>query len=168
MGARIRQLEPGDETELLELLRLAVREEPLAFVTSDGDSSVASADVVRQELSRAPETVVFGAFDPSMVGMLWFARESRAKLSHKALLWRAFVHRDWRGRGLGAQLLQAAIDHARRLEGLTALRLGVSDRSTAARRLYERHGFKVWGVEPDCIRFGGESAELYYMTLQLR
>jgi ribosomal protein S18 acetylase RimI-like enzyme len=167
MNVEIRQLEPTDAAELLRLLQQAVTEEPLAFVTSPEDEFVSSVGAVREQLERAPDTVIFGAFEHDMVGMLWFAREARTKLSHKALIWRAFVRKEFRGRGIGGQLLQTAIAHARNLHGLAAIWLGVSDKSPDARRLYEKYGFRVWGIEPDCIRSDGESAQLYYMELRL-
>lgn len=167
MTVRVRQLELGEESQLLELLRSALMEEPLAFVTSPEDDSMSSLESIREGLRRSPNVAIFGAFDGCLVGMLWLAREPRKKLSHKALIWRAFVRKEFRGRGIGGQLLGVAISHARGLDGLAALRLGVSDRSPAAHRLYERYGFRVWGVEPDCIRSNGESAQLYWMTLPL-
>jgi GNAT superfamily N-acetyltransferase len=167
MNVEIRQLEPTHATELLRLLQQAVTEEPFAFVSSPEDDVVSSIDAVRQQLECAPDIAIFGAFEHDMVGMLWFARETRTKLSHQALIWRAFVRKEFRGRGIGRQLVQVAIAHARNLHGLATVWLGVSDRSTDARKLYEKCGFRVWGVEPDCIRFNGESAQLYYMALRL-
>lgn len=164
----IRQLEPDDATELLGLYRHAVAEEPLAFVTSLEDELAMSLESVARRLTGAPDTVVFGAFDRRLVGMLWFAREPRRKLCHQALIWNVFVLREYRGQGVAGRLLRAAIAHARTLKGVESLWLGVSDRSPAARRLYERSGFEVWGIEPDGIRLDGESARMYYLGLRLR
>lgn len=167
MTLHIRQLGPNDVTELLDLLREAAREAPLAFVTSPEDDFVSSIETVREHLERGPDTVVFGAFEPDLVGMLWFAREKRRKLAHKALIWRTFIRSESRGRGTGGRLLQAAIAHARTLPGLDAIWLCVSGKSPVARKLYEKHGFRVWGVEPDAFRAAGESAELHYLRLEL-
>ena len=167
MTAQIRKLQSDDAAALLDLLRRALTEEPLAFVTSLDDESVSSIEVVRKDLERSPDNVVFGAFDGPLVGMLWFTRESRRKKSHKALIWRTFVLANSRGQGIGAQLIEAAIEHARTLDGVAALWLGVSEISSGARKLYERFGFRVWGTEPDSIRFNGESALLNYMMLEL-
>lgn len=142
-------------------------ETPLAFVTSPDDDFVSSTEDVCEHLDRDPDTVVFGAFDEDLVGMLWFAREDRAKVAHKALIWRTFVRKESRGRGIGERLLEVAINHGRTLNGLAAIWLCVSDKSSVARRLYEKHGFRAWGVEPDSFRADGESAQLYYMTLHL-
>jgi ribosomal protein S18 acetylase RimI-like enzyme len=168
MGLQIRQLGPNDVLELLDLLREAAVEEPLAFVTSPEDDFISSTKSVREHLEPGPLTAVFGAFDRDLVGMLWFAREERTKVAHKALIWRTYVRKESRGRGIGGKLLEVAINHGRTLKGLAAIWLCVSDKSPVAKKLYERHGFRVWGVEPDSFRADGESARLYYMTLHLK
>lgn len=167
MNLQIRTLGPDDAAELVDLLRQATTEEPLAFVSSVEDDYLSSTATVRDHLEGGPDTVVLGAVDIELVGMLWFNREKRKKLAHKALIWRTFVRKKARGHGVGGQLLQAAIDHARTLEGLDAIQLCVSDRSPAARKLYERHGFRIWGTEIDSFRDHGISARLHYMTLRL-
>lgn len=58
------------------------------------------------------------------------------------------VARDHRGKGVGSALLSAALDAAREL-GHRALSLSVEDGNTAARALYERHGFVVVGRNGD-------------------
>lgn len=50
------------------------------------------------------------------------------------------VHRDWRGRGIGAALVQAAIDWARG-HGLHKLCLEVFAQNAAAIALYRKYGF---------------------------
>jgi len=54
------------------------------------------------------------------------------------------VHRDWRGRGVGSALVQAAIDWARG-HGLHKLRLEVFAQNTAAIALYRKYGFAEEG-----------------------
>ena len=45
--------------------------------------------------------------------------------------------------------------------------LSVSEKAPAARQLYESAGFVVWGLEPDCIRYQGESTREYHLALEL-
>ena len=65
------------------------------------------------------------------------------------------------------RLLDAAIQHARSLDGAASVHLSVSESATAARHLYERAGFETWGVEPDAIRFEAKSASERHMRLSL-
>jgi [ribosomal protein S18]-alanine N-acetyltransferase len=55
-----------------------------------------------------------------------------------------FVDRDWRGRGVGSALVQAAVDRARS-QGLHKLCLEVFTHNTAAIALYRKCGFTEEG-----------------------
>ena len=50
------------------------------------------------------------------------------------------VHQDYRGYGIGTQLLRNVVDYARQ-NGFQTIRLDVIDTNPGARRLYERQGF---------------------------
>ena len=58
-----------------------------------------------------------------------------------------YVVPDLRGRGLGRQLMEAAMDTARR-EGAGYMDLGTAEDDTAARALYESLGFDNRGGKP--------------------
>ena len=68
------------------------------------------------------------------------------------------VARDWRGRGVGSALMEAAIAWAR-AEGLHKLSLGVFPHNAAAIALYRKYGF----VEEGCLvkQFRRASGELW-------
>lgn len=55
------------------------------------------------------------------------------------------VDPELQGRGVGGRLLEAAVQEAER-RGARRLTLRVLGHNTAARRLYERHGFRTEGV----------------------
>ena len=63
--------------------------------------------------------------------------------------------------------MDATVDHARMLPGVSWLHLSVSSAADEARRLYERVGFRVWGTEPDALRDGGRSVVEHHMALRL-
>jgi ribosomal protein S18 acetylase RimI-like enzyme len=58
---------------------------------------------------------------------------------------RLYVHADFQGRGLGARLLELALDVAQRA-GAPRLFLEVWSQNPGAQRLYERFDFRVCGV----------------------
>ena len=55
------------------------------------------------------------------------------------------VAREWRGRGVGSQLMEAAIAWARERGGIHKLSLGVFAHNTAGIALYEKFGFVAEG-----------------------
>jgi len=167
MSPEICLLGPADAAALYRLRRESLLAEPLAFLASPEDDLASSEEAVRVMLTRAPEAVVFGARAQELVGLVGLHRGTAHKAAHKANLWGLYVSGAWRGRGLGARLVQAAVTHARTLPGVSTVRLGVSESAVDARRLYERCGFTPWGVEPDAIRCAGRSLAECHMQLAL-
>lgn len=163
----IRALREDDAEAYFELRREALLDAPLAFAASPADDVAASAQAVREQLRRAPEAVVLGAFEPRLIGAVGVVRDRHIKGSHKVMLWGMYVSPGHRRRGIAAALLQAAIDHARSLPGVSSVHLAVSSAAPAARRLYERAGFTSWGVELDALRHQGRAVVERHMTLCL-
>lgn len=94
----------------------------------------------------------FGAFDrETLVGTVALQYSAKPKTRHSALMIGMYVQSAYRGRGVGARLLEAAIAAARTRPGLQALRLTVTQGNEPAIRLYASVGFVAWGVEPDAI-----------------
>ena len=163
----IRQLCPHDAEALFEFRRRSLLDAPLALTASPQDDVVASVEAARELLGRAPGSVVFGAFDEELVGMLGFHVDRQLKRSHLGHVWGMYVAPAQRGRGYAPQLIDAVIAHARSLGSVEWLQLSVSSTAPAAQRIYERAGFRVWGTEPAALRFGGATTVEHHMTLQL-
>jgi len=92
------------------------------------------------------------------------ARPERAA-AHRCLLGMG-VHRDWRGRGLGAELLAFACAWAA-AQGLAWVDLEVLSSNLLARRLYTRSGFVQTGEIPDLFRIDGEAHGYVFMTRRI-
>lgn len=157
----IRPLTPDDLGAYAVLRRRALDEEPLAFGASP------ETDVAIQ-IGAAPDWMLFGAFSPELAGAAGLMRMRHAKMRHKLYLWGMYVAPEFRGRGLAAQLLEAAVQHARSMDDIAWIQLAVSEAAPAARRLYSRAGFLTWGLEPDALRFEGGSVAEEHMSLKVR
>jgi ribosomal protein S18 acetylase RimI-like enzyme len=169
MRHAIRRLEGRDAEILLALRQRALAEEPFAFLSSPEDDLARDIAAMRLQLGQNPAaSVVFGAFEgEALVGMIGWYRERHLKSAHKSHIWGVYVRPDQRRRGMAGALLATALAHARALDGVAWVQLSVSERSPAAKRVYERAGFFVWGLEPDCIRHGGETAAEFHLALSL-
>jgi ribosomal protein S18 acetylase RimI-like enzyme len=163
----VRILTPDDADSFAQLRREGLVDAPLAFASSPEDDLAGDIGRVREQLARTPESVVFGAFLDRLVGCVGIRRDGHLKSSHKAHVWGMYVAAIHRREGLGAELLLAAIRHAESLRGIEQVQLSVSSASPEARRLYESHGFRVWGTEEDALRYEGEVSTEYHMTLTL-
>lgn len=168
LGAAIRCLVEDDAEAYTALRREMLLDAPLSFAASPEDDVAGSVEAVRRQIRAAPDSVIFGGFQPQLVGAVGLYRDRHVKASHKAHVWGMYVKRDWRRRGLAAALLEAVLAHARALPGVDWVHIGVSSSAPAARRLYERLGFRAWGEEPEAARHEGESAVEIHMALRLR
>jgi ribosomal protein S18 acetylase RimI-like enzyme len=61
-----------------------------------------------------------------------------------------------RRQGVASELLYAALRNAVTMPGVTWVHLKVSSAAPEAQRLYERAGFRVWGVEPAGACYNGQ------------
>lgn len=85
------------------------------------------------------------------MGLVAIRREERSRLSHRAELTSLYLDAEARGTGLAGRLLDAALDHAMRRQGVVRVGLSVSASNTSAIRLYESRSFRIWGVEPGSV-----------------
>lgn len=163
----IRYLQEEDVEAFVVLRHEALLDTPLAFAASPEDDVASSPEAVREHLRRAPSSVILGAFRPHLVGVVGINRDRQVKAAHKAHVWGAYVIPSHRRQGIGAELLAAALRHARTLPGVSWVHLSVSASTPTAQRLYERAGFKVWGTEPEGLCHDGRTVAEHHMALRL-
>lgn len=160
-------LTPDDTQAFVQLRREALECEPLAFAASIEDDRGLDPAFVRQLLDDEDERVVFGAFTPELVGIVGIYRDPHQKAAHKAHIWGMFVRPEYRRSGVGDSLLSAAIHHTRGMVEVSQIHLSVSETAETALRLYERHGFKIWGTEPRALCFEGRFVAEHHLVLIL-
>lgn len=153
----LRRLVPADAGAYRALMLEAYALHPEAFTTSAAER--ANLPLAWWETRLAPgddaHELVVGAFaGPALAGAAGLAFEQREKTRHKATLFGMYVPQAQRRRGLGDALVAAVLAAARARPGLRHVLLTVTDGNAGARRLYERHGFRSWGVEPNAVRVG--------------
>ena len=74
---------------------------------------------------------------------------------------------NFRGRGLGKQLVAALIAEARARAGMEQINLTVTHRNAEARALYLKAGFVPFGVEKNALKVDGTYYDKEYMALTL-
>ena len=163
----IRRLLPSDADAVLRIRREALEREPFAFSSSPAEDRMLVSGALEEYLA-VPGRAMFGALEPTLVGMAGIIREDSAKSRHKARLWGVYVTAEWRGQGIGRGLVEAAIDFAQSLDGLTQVHLAVAEPGRAAQELYRHLGFTIWGTEPAALRVGDVSVAELHMVRVLR
>lgn len=151
-GWRLRRLGAADAVAYQAFRLDGVVRHPHQFRIAAEDERALPTEAVAARLTAG---YVVGAFDAEgLTGIGGLTRYDGAKLRHKALLWGMYVHERARGRGLAGELVEALLAEARR-EGVAHVLLTVAADNAPARRLYERSGFRTYGVEPGSVRVDG-------------
>jgi ribosomal protein S18 acetylase RimI-like enzyme len=166
----VRQLTPDDAAAYQQLRLQGLQESPTAFSSSYSREADRSPPEVAVRVTPAPDgsRCVLGAFaGGQLVGILAFVRPPHEKRRHSAELAGLYVAPEFRRRGFGRALVDAALAHARSLAGVRQLRLTVNATNTPARSLYQSRGFTRCGVEPGALCVDGRyyDEELYVLRL---
>ena len=169
-AASIRPLGAGDLADYKRLRDDMLALHPEAF-TSDADSEALKdpTDYLhRLGLERRDGgQFLLGAWRArSLVGSIGCEREQRLKVRHIGHIIGMMVRPEARNAGLGALLLEAAVAEARQA-GLEMLTLSVTAGNAGAVRLYERHGFAVYGSLRRAIKIGSRYHDKLQMVLAL-
>ncbi|MCM2460336.1 GNAT family N-acetyltransferase [Pseudomonas sp. CG7] len=163
----IRRLRAGDAEAYRELMLQAYALHPQAFTSSVSERAMLPNNWWESRLGSRLD-VLLGAFvEQELVGIVGLALEPREKARHKALLFGMYVADEHRHRGLGHQLVQAALDEARRHTFLRLVQLTVTAGNAPALKLYQRCGFVLYGLDPMAIRVDDEYLDKIHMWLEL-
>lgn len=167
----VRRLFPAEAPAYRALLLRAMTEEPDAFTSTAAERAALPLDwwQARTSDSAAADTRTWGAFlANSLIGTVALEFNRREKIRHKASLIAMYVSPEARHRGIGLALVQTVIADARTDARLTNLQLTVTENNLPARRLYERAGFRLWGVEPLAGLWQGRALAKAHYWLPLR
>lgn len=165
----IRRLNPADAPAWADLRREALETHPLTFGSSVPQEFKTLVEIAVDRLEVRDNSAFFGAFiDNALIGTVGIRRGDGEKRWHKCGIVAMFVRAGNRRSGVGGMLMKAAIDHARSWEGAEQVQLVVNDVAPEAKRLYERCGFRTWGIEPQSLRHAGRYTDATHMILNLR
>jgi RimJ/RimL family protein N-acetyltransferase len=148
----------------------ALQNAPTAFLTTyEEEQSRGRSHFERTLLHTENERAIFGAISNRIViGTIGLFREERPKINHKATIWGMYVDVDQRGKGVGAKLLDLAIQFAKEQMNVVTVNLSVESSNLSAKALYSSRGFKSWGLEPLAMRSAsGEYSSEDHMSLIL-
>lgn len=165
----IRRLNPEDAHAWAELRLQALETHPLAFGAALPEEFKSLVETAIERLAVREDSAAFGAFvDNILVGTVGIRRDDGVKERHKCLLVAMYVRSGNRRAGVGEFLVRTAIQHARSWKGVEQVLLVVNDVAPEAKRLYEKSGFRTWGIEPRSLRHDGLYTDATHMILDLR
>jgi ribosomal protein S18 acetylase RimI-like enzyme len=101
----------------------------------------------------------------TILGIAVYAQSSAIKMRHRANLFSMYVRPHARGRGAGGALVKAVLNVAK--GKALQVHCNVVTSNDRARRLYERHGFSVYGTEPRALKVGDRFYDEHLMICRL-
>jgi ribosomal protein S18 acetylase RimI-like enzyme len=114
----------------------------------------------------SPDHVMFGAFDDRrLIGITGFNRTARQRAMHRGEVVQVYVDSNYRGQNIGEKLIRQLLDYAFNLEGIEQVQLSVIAGNQSAIKLYEKIGFKTFGVQPRYFKAGDTYMDQQFMQL---
>lgn len=162
MAIIITQVAPKD-WETYKMIQLeALKQEPQAFGSSYG-IWVKATDEKWQERPRNPDSIIFVAKDgESNVGLIGTHFDGTI-----AEVWGMYVHKNYRGQGVGKLLMQNLLDAIRsNPRHVKKISLMVNPQQESAVRLYKLVGFNKIGTK-EYVLGDGKQYELDIMEQDL-
>ena len=161
----IRLLDLPDENEFIRVRREALINDPEAFGASPEEEVESAYRFFKNAVEKEREFMV-GAFDGDLlIGLTGFVQERHIKSKHRGIIWGVYVDPNYRGRGLGSQILELVIKTAFSFPEIELITLGVSSVNKPAKGLYESFGFKTFGDNYKALLVDGKYINEYLMML---
>jgi L-phenylalanine/L-methionine N-acetyltransferase len=124
-----------------------------------------SVESVRELLAQTGEGnyQLVAEVDGEVVGSIGMIVSTRPRINHIGSLG-MMVRDDWQGKGIGAALMQAAVELADQWLNLVRLELTVYVDNEPAIALYRKFGFEIEGTHRKSAFRDGEFVDIYTMA----
>ena len=156
----IRRLEPPDAPLYRELRLEALRLHPYSYGSTFQLESSEPLDFFERRLGRSE--ILLGSIGDAPMGIVRFSIPTFVTERHKGMLTGMYVRAAAEGSGLASALVEAVVERAR--GRVVLVELSVVTANERARRLYERHGFEIYGIDPCALKIGDRYLDEYQMT----
>jgi ribosomal protein S18 acetylase RimI-like enzyme len=113
-----------------------------------------------------PGHFMLGAFeDNELIGLAGFDRAHRKKTLHRGALVQVYVDVKYRGQKIGERLIRKVLEDAFALDGIEQIELSAVANNQGAIRLYEKLGFKTYGIQPGYFKVEDGYTDQAFMYL---
>jgi RimJ/RimL family protein N-acetyltransferase len=159
-----RALKSSDYQDFSQLRTLGLATDPSSFWASE-DEELPIRETRFEATINHKDNFILGVFvENRLVSILGFMREEKVKLSHKGYIWGVFTHPDFRGKGYGKSIMKMAIKNAFTINGVEQVNLSVGSFNKAAKELYLKMGFEIYGEETNASKINGEYNDELYLV----
>ncbi|MFY0783105.1 GNAT family protein [Peribacillus simplex] len=138
----IRTGELEDAEAVLELQNSVISEgEYFIAVSNEFNKTIEQQrDWIQRSLENERETIIVAEINGEVIGWIGFESENRKRMSHKGSFG-LMIRKNYRGMGIGKELVQALLDWAEANPLIEKVSLGVFSTNHRAIALYKSMGF---------------------------
>lgn len=163
----IRKLEPH-ESSLYREIRLACLKNASDYFGSTYEEEVLSPRLKFETFieNASPDHFMLGAFDrDDLIGITGFTRMIRQRDRHRGEVVQVYVDARYRGQNVGEKLIRSVLEHAFVLDGIEQVQLSVIAGNEKAIKLYEKIGFRTFGIQQNYFKIGSTYRDQQFMQL---
>jgi ribosomal protein S18 acetylase RimI-like enzyme len=90
---------------------------------------------------------------------------ARQRAMHRGEIVQVYVDSNYRGQNTGEKLIRHVLEYAFRLNGIEQIQLSVIAGNQTAIKLYEKLGFRTFGVQPRYFKVENTYMDQHFMQL---
>lgn len=161
----IRHVQRDDVERLLHFMNIISTEQTYIMLqgeqlTLEEESRYVEGFIHKAENHLATKLLVFHGEELIGVGDV----VTKEKVETHIGVFGLIISKDWRKKGIGSFLMRKVIEEAQKnITGLQIITLGVFGNNPVAKQLYEKMGFREYGLLPKGIKHKGELIDHIYM-----
>lgn len=159
MSTQIRLLTNQDVESYRDLRLRTLQSDPDAFLSTYEYESGQGLSFFKYTILDSHRSNYFGYYgffnNEKLIGYVQLNQMFLDKQHHVAEIFNLTVDQEFRGQGIGRQLMTHVIEQAHKA-GIRVIFLSCLSSNTTARKLYEAVGFKLCGQKPQTVQMGQE------------
>lgn len=167
MSIIIRKLQPHESAIYREIRLACLKNAPDYFgSTYEEESRMPKLKFESHIESGSSDHFMFGAFDnDTLIGITGFERLPRQRAMHRGEVVQVYVDLSYRGHNVGEGLVRSVVEHAFALDGVEQVQLSLIAGNRAGERLYEKIGFRTYGIQSRYFKIGNRYTDQQFMQL---
>jgi ribosomal protein S18 acetylase RimI-like enzyme len=156
----------SDDWQSLRDIRLkALQTDPTAFGRSYEEEAGNTEEEWRARLEASNRKTYLAKLDGKVVGIGGAKHETGVRTEHMATVIAIFVDPVVRGQQVGSQIMARIMEDLHKDPKVTKVRLSVNEEQAAAKKMYEKFGFKEVGKAKNEIKIGDKYYDQSQMEL---
>ena len=160
---KIEVITPDQWKDYQEFRLKSLQDDPSAFGASYEESVLHTEAQIRQKLSNPNRRDYVAKIGDRIVAMANYVLETSMHVRHLAKIHGVFTDPEFRGRGVGFNLLKKILDDLHQNSVTAKVVLGVNNENEAPKNLYKKLGFVQFGLGKKEMKVNGK----YYDQAQM-